>query len=39
LWEAAISLDILGYDTYQLKSNTSITFTIDDDIQLLGIPS
>lgn len=39
LWEPAVWTGTVGYNKYQLKSNTSVTFTIDSDIQLLGIPS
>ncbi|MRV73283.1 glycosyl hydrolase [Duganella sp. FT92W] len=39
LWESATWIQILGYNKYQLKSDTSITFILDNDIQLLGIAS
>lgn len=34
LWEAATWLSIVGYSKYQLKSDTSITFIVDNDIQI-----
>lgn len=39
LWESATWIQIAGYNKYQLKSNTDITFILDADIQLVGISS
>ncbi|GAB2865808.1 hypothetical protein GCM10027277_38260 [Pseudoduganella ginsengisoli] len=39
LWESATWIQILGYNKYQLKSDTTITFIIDSDIHLYGLTS